>query len=109
MPYTCKATFFTLGVVAEEHPELLRAIVEAGHEIACHGYGHARVSDLGPEGFRDDLRKAKQAIYQACGQQPRGFRAPSWSISPARWHVQDEALWPLHVLAQVEYRFERQA
>lgn len=104
--HACKATFFTLGVVAENHPALIRAIVEEGHEIACHGYGHTRVSDLGPEGFRDDLRKAKQAIYQACGQEPRGFRAPSWSISPSRWHAEDQAMWPLHVLAQEGFIYD---
>ena len=104
--HACKATFFTLGVIAEEHPDLLRAIAEEGHEIACHGYGHARVSGLGPEGFRADLRKAKDAIYQACGQQPRGFRAPSWSISPPRWNAGDEAMWPLQILAQEGFTYD---
>ena len=46
-----KATFFTLGWIAERHPGLVRAIVAGGHELASHGYGHERASDMSPTGF----------------------------------------------------------
>jgi polysaccharide deacetylase family protein (PEP-CTERM system associated) len=75
-----KATFFTLGWVAERHPALMRRVVEAGHEIASHGWDHARVFTLTPEGFRADLQRARGAIEDSCGQTPRGYRAPSFSI-----------------------------
>lgn len=101
-----KATFFTLGAVAEKHPELLCAIRDAGHEIACHGYGHAKVWDLGAEGFRQDLRRAKAAIEAACGVTPRGFRAPSWSISPPRWKNEGDNFWPLRVLQEEGFRYD---
>ncbi|HEX8263243.1 MAG TPA: XrtA system polysaccharide deacetylase, partial [Allosphingosinicella sp.] len=75
-----KATFFTLGWVAERHPGLIRRAAEAGHEIASHGWDHQRVFKLGEDGFRADLRRAHAAIAEACGVEPAGYRAPSFSI-----------------------------
>ena len=75
-----KATFFTLGWVAERHPALMRRIAEAGHEVASHGWDHARVFTMEPEAFRADLGRARRAIEDACGVSPRGYRAPSFSI-----------------------------
>src|ERR1700712_1321678 len=75
-----KATFFTLGWVAERHPALMRRVLAAGHEIASHGWDHARVFSLTPEAFRADLRRARKAIEESCGETPRGYRAPSFSI-----------------------------
>ncbi|HEX5184534.1 MAG TPA: XrtA system polysaccharide deacetylase [Allosphingosinicella sp.] len=75
-----KGTFFTLGWVAERHPALLRRVAEAGHEIASHGWDHARVFTLGSEAFRADLARARKAIEDASGTSPRGYRAPSFSI-----------------------------
>jgi polysaccharide deacetylase family protein (PEP-CTERM system associated) len=75
-----KGTFFTLGWVAERHPALMRRIAAAGHEIASHGWDHARVFTLTPESFRADLKRARQAIEDACGVTPLGYRAPSFSI-----------------------------
>ena len=75
-----RATFFTLGWVAERHPRLIRRIVDAGHEIASHGWDHDRVFTLTPEAFRADLRKAHAAIADAGGVAPRGYHAPSFLI-----------------------------
>jgi polysaccharide deacetylase family protein (PEP-CTERM system associated) len=74
------ATFFTLGVVAQRHPRLVRAIVERGHELASHGWDHTPVFRLGPAGFRADVRRAKHAVEQAAGRLVRGYRAPNYSI-----------------------------
>ena len=54
----CNATWFTLGWIAERYPAVVRRIADAGHEIASHGYGHQRVTDLSPSRFRDDVRRA---------------------------------------------------
>jgi polysaccharide deacetylase family protein (PEP-CTERM system associated) len=75
-----KATFFTLGWVAARYPALIRRIVEAGHEIASHGWDHIRVFTMDPEDYRADLGRARAAIEDACGVSPTGYRAPSFSI-----------------------------
>lgn len=74
------ATFFTLGWVAERYPALVRRISEAGHEVASHGYDHARVFSLTPEEFRADLRRSRALLEDASGEKVIGYRAPSFSI-----------------------------
>ena len=74
------ATFFTLGWVAERQPALMRRIVQAGHEIASHGYDHARVFTFDRARFADDIRKARTILEQATGVGVTGYRAPSFSI-----------------------------
>ena len=93
-----KATFFTLGWVAERHPALIRRIVNEGHELASHGYAHDRVHDLTPERFRDDLHKTKAILEQAGGVPVIGYRAPSFSIGKAN-------AWALQVLADEGYAY----
>lgn len=92
-------TFFTLGWVAHRHPDIVRRIVAAGHEIASHGYWHRRVTTLDPEGFRDDLRRSKQALEEVSGQEVTGFRAPSFSIVPGRE-------WALDILLEEGFRYD---
>jgi polysaccharide deacetylase family protein (PEP-CTERM system associated) len=75
-----KATFFTLGWVARRHPAMLRRIAEAGHELASHGWDHARVYTLDRARFAEDIRKAKAEIEDASGFAVTGYRAPSFSI-----------------------------
>lgn len=77
-----RATFFTLGWVAERHPALVRRIVAAGHELASHGYGHELVHAIGEAAFRADLRRAKRVLEDAGGVAVRGYRAPTFSIGP---------------------------
>ncbi|MCA1925015.1 MAG: DUF3473 domain-containing protein [Thiobacillus sp.] len=80
-----KATFFTLGWIAERHPQVVRRIVAAGHELASHGYGHQRASDLTPAQFREDIVRAKGILEDIGAVAVRGYRAPSFSISHANW------------------------
>ena len=94
-----RATFFALGWIAERHPKLLREIVDRGHEIACHGYGHELVYEIGPERFRSDLRRARSAIEDATGVAVRGYRAPSYSITAA-------SLWALPILIEEGFDFD---
>jgi polysaccharide deacetylase family protein (PEP-CTERM system associated) len=75
-----KATFFTLGWVANRYPALVRRIAEAGHEVASHGWDHERVFRMTPEQFEGDLKHARAAIEDAAGQAVTGYRAPSFSI-----------------------------
>ena len=85
-----KATFFTLGWIAERHPTVVRRIADHGHEVASHGYGHERASDLSPERFREDITHAKKLLEDLCGTEVRGYRAPSFSISRRNWWAVDE-------------------
>lgn len=75
-----KGTFFTLGWVAQRHPRLIRRIVEQGHEIASHGWDHARVFRMDRATFANDLAISRAAIEDAAGVAVTGYRAPSFSI-----------------------------
>lgn len=93
-----KATFFTLGWIAERYPHLVRAIVEQGHELASHGYGHQRASDLSREAFADDIGRAKKLLEDLGGRAVLGYRAPSFSIGEGN-------LWAFDVLREAGYRY----
>ena len=75
-----KATFFTLGWVAQRHGGLMRRIVEAGHELASHGWDHERVFRLDQASFTADLERSRKVLEDAAGVQITGYRAPSFSI-----------------------------
>ncbi len=92
-------TFFVLGWVGERHPQLVRAIQAAGHEVASHGYAHQLVTGLTPAEFRADVRRARAALEDASGAAVRGYRAPGFSITRA-------TLWALEVLAEEGYAFD---
>ncbi len=77
-----KATFFTLGWVAERFPALIRRIAEQGHEVASHGCDHKRVFQMTPEEFAADIAKSKEQLEQAGGVAVTGYRAPNFSIDP---------------------------
>ncbi len=74
------ATFFTLGWVAKRHPAIIRRIAEAGHEIASHGYDHARVFNFDRKSFGEDIKLARDILQDCSGQKVTGYRAPSFSI-----------------------------
>ena len=75
-----KATFFTLGWVAQRHGGLMRRIVEGGHELASHGWDHERVFRLDQTSFTADLERSRKVLEDAAGVQITGYRAPSFSI-----------------------------
>jgi polysaccharide deacetylase family protein (PEP-CTERM system associated) len=91
-----KATFFTLGWVAERYPALMRRIADAGHELGNHGSNHDRVFTLTPEQFRDDIERARKTIEDASGAKVNGYRAPSFSIDK-------RTPWAHEVLAEQGY------
>ena len=92
------ATFFTLGWIAERYPQLVRTIVAQGHELASHGYGHERASDLNPSDFYADIDRAKKLLEDVGGVAVQGYRAPSFSIG-------SKNLWAFDSLARAGYRY----
>ncbi|MEM7779053.1 MAG: XrtA system polysaccharide deacetylase [Pseudomonadota bacterium] len=92
------ATFFTLGWVAKRHPAMIRRIADAGHEIASHGYDHARVFNFDRKSFGEDIRIARTILEDCSGQRVTGYRAPSFSID-ARTH------WAFEELAAQGYAY----
>lgn len=92
------ATFFTLGWIAEHHPQVVRAIVAQGHELASHGYGHWRANRQTRAQFRDDVTISKTLLEQLAGQAVQGYRAPSFSIGA-------DNLWALETLREAGYRY----
>jgi polysaccharide deacetylase family protein (PEP-CTERM system associated) len=93
-----KATFFTLGWVAERYPQLVRRIVDGGHELASHGYGHERASDLDRNAFHQDVSRAKKLLEDIGGAAVHGYRAPSFSIGTGN-------LWAFDTLAGTGHRY----
>ena len=93
-----KATFFTLGWIAERHPQVVRRIVEQGHELASHGYGHERASDLTESAFFSDIDSAKKILEDLSGCAVTGYRAPSFSIGEGN-------LWAFDCLERAGYRY----
>ena len=92
------ATFFTLGWVAERHPDLVRRIVAGGHELASHGLEHTRVDQQTPEIFRADLRASRAILEDVGGVAVRGYRAATFSIGPANE-------WAFDVLDEEGYAY----
>jgi polysaccharide deacetylase family protein (PEP-CTERM system associated) len=93
-----RATFFTLGWIAERHPSLIRRIVRQGHELASHGYGHHRASELDHVAFSHDIRHAKKLLEDIAGTAVIGYRAPSFSIGKGN-------LWAFDCIAAAGYRY----
>lgn len=93
-----KATFFTLGWIAERHPQMVKAIAEQGHEVASHGWSHVRVTQQNREQFRDDVVRTKGELESLTGQQVLGYRAASYSIGESN-------LWALDVLNETGHRY----
>lgn len=93
-----KATFFTLGWVAERYPGLIKRIVDEGHELASHGYEHIRVTEQTSSEFREDIAKTKKMLEDLSGQEVKGYRAASYSIV-------SKNLWALDVLQEEGYKY----
>jgi polysaccharide deacetylase family protein (PEP-CTERM system associated) len=92
------ATFFTLGWIAERYPDLVRRIVERGHELASHGYAHQRATDQDINEFRQDITRAKGLLEDIGGVEVKGYRAPSFSVGRSN-------LWAQACLRETGYRY----
>lgn len=85
--YNIKATFFTLGWIAEKYPDLIKDIHNKGHEIASHGYKHDYVYDMTLEEFRKDTITTKNILENIIGDKVIGYRAPTFSVTPMSIHT----------------------
>jgi polysaccharide deacetylase family protein (PEP-CTERM system associated) len=97
--YDIKATFFILGKVAEKIPDYVKMLHESGHEIGSHAYSHTMLNKLGKAGFEEELKRSTAIIRSATGEQPLGFRAPSFSLDQS-------TAWALEVLEKNGYRYD---
>ena len=88
-----KATFFTLGWVAERSPKLVKRIADAGHEVASHGYSHQLIYNQTPDVFREETRRSKAILEEILGRAVTGYRAASYSIT-------NQSRWALDILAE---------
>jgi polysaccharide deacetylase family protein (PEP-CTERM system associated) len=93
-----RATFFTLGWIAERYPDLVRRIVQEGHELASHGYGHERATNQPREVFLQDIRKAKSVLEDIAATEVKGYRAPSFSVGASN-------PWAFDCIAEAGYRY----
>lgn len=94
-----KATFFTLGALAEHFPEIVRRVAGEGHEVASHGYDHLLVHTFSPEAFKEDTQRSKALLEDLTGEPVRGYRAAEFS-------VRKQALWALEVLAELGFTYD---
>jgi polysaccharide deacetylase family protein (PEP-CTERM system associated) len=94
-----RATFFILGYVAEQHPEIVREIAAAGHEIGTHGYSHTLIYRQAPDLFRCEMDRAIKSLEDITGKRVLGHRAPFFSITR-------DSLWALEVLGELGIRYD---
>jgi polysaccharide deacetylase family protein (PEP-CTERM system associated) len=97
--HQAKATFFVVGQIARSHPDLVKAMARAGHEIASHSWEHRRIHSMTPAEFREDVRKSKDALEQLTGLPVLGFRAPTFSVV-------EKTAWALDVLAELGFAYD---
>ena len=94
-----KATFFLLGPIAQEHPDLVRAIAAGGHELGCHGWSHDLLYTMTPARMREETRRAADSIASLVGKPVTAYRAAYFSITR-------ESLWALDELAALGFRYD---
>jgi polysaccharide deacetylase family protein (PEP-CTERM system associated) len=96
--YGVRGTFFILGWLAEKKPSLVSRIHAQGHEIASHGYDHSMITNMAPESFRLDVRRAKTILEDITNAPVHGYRAPTFSIV-------EKTSWAHPVLLEEGYRY----
>ncbi len=94
-----QATFFVLGWIAQRHPEMVRRIAEAGHEVASHGPDHSMLYDLDRDGFLSLMKGQRELLEELSGQRVIGYRAPTFSITRRNW-------WVLELLPELGFRYD---
>jgi polysaccharide deacetylase family protein (PEP-CTERM system associated) len=94
-----KGTFFILGIIAQEQPDVVRRIAAAGHEIGSHSYEHLRLNVLHPTTVKEVITRSKKVLEDVSGQEVFGFRAPDFSID-------NESLYILDMLREAGFLYD---
>ncbi len=94
-----KGTFFVLGLAAEQAPDMVREIHDAGHEVQSHGYGHELVTTISPDHFRNDIERSKKILEDIIGVEVTGYRAPAFTIT-------QKTLWALDILLDLGFKYD---
>lgn len=94
-----KATFFCLGWIADNHPDIIRQIHNAGHHIGCHSYQHQLLTDFNQEQFYNDTLRAKTALETVIGEKVDAYRAPAWSVNR-------DNIWVLETLCDLGFEYD---
>jgi polysaccharide deacetylase family protein (PEP-CTERM system associated) len=97
--FNISATFFVLGVIADEMPELVREVADRGHEVASKGYLHQSIREFDREEFRDDVVRSREVLERASGAEVYGYRIGH------RWFAPQD-LWALDVLAAEGFAYD---
>jgi len=100
--FNVHATFFIVGMIAKNSPELIKRIADAGHEVASHGFLHRRIFDMTQQEFEEDLLESKRYIEKAAGKKVIGYRAPEWSLKLNN-------IWALDILKKHGFRYDASA
>lgn len=91
-------TFFTVGKIAERYPDLIKLIIDSGHEIACHSYSHTTLNHFDKASFKEDMEKNLNALYKAGAQKIEGYRAPVFSLT-------ENTPWAHDVLIELGFKY----
>jgi polysaccharide deacetylase family protein (PEP-CTERM system associated) len=100
--FNIHATFFVVGMIAKNSPELIKRIATAGHEVATHGFSHRRIFNMTKQEFENDLLESKKYIEMAAGKEVLGYRAPEWSLKRNN-------IWALDILKKHGFRYDASA
>lgn len=94
-----KATFFVLSKIIEDHPDIIKEIIDEGHEISCHTYSHQQLYNMTPESFDQEIQKCVQLLKENFNQEYVGFRAPFFSVDNRSW-------WVLDILKKHQFKYD---
>lgn len=97
--HNTRAAFFVLGWTAENQPQLIRSIADAGHEVASRGFLHQPLIDLRKTEIREDVQKPRAVLQDVTGQPIDGFRLSDGWLGKS-------SLWLLDEIAAAGYRYD---
>lgn len=97
--YQVRGTFFWLAPVALKHPNLLQQVVDAGHEVGCHGWSHDLIYTMSPQRFREETERASRVIADLIGKPITAYRAAYFSITRS-------SFWALEILAELGFKYD---